>query len=415
MDKHPKFSAIKLSSNKRYLITDKNEPFFWLADTWWYGMTSRMPIPIFERLAKLRAKQGFNIIQIVIGIPPETKHYDMPLDHAYFKKAEKKLNILWKNNLIPCIVGGWGHHPDILGMPQIISLWEEILKQVKNKPAVLCLCGEVDIFPNTSRLFKKLLLKNRLRKWGRVARFIKEQDRDHLLTVHIQSQTSARKLFGNPNWLDINSIQSGHSLDRAGFMGSVLNEESKKNMPIINLEPWYEGILDNFNDYYQRMAFWLCILSGAKGHSYGAHGIWQMSNNDNFMGHWGKSDWKKSIDFPGAVQLGKSAKLLQNYDWWRISPHLKIINPSWSNNKPYNPMAATIGDEHVFVYFPNINLKQEFTVLLPHGNVFFGISWINTRTLTIIKTEKYKGKLFDIKFPNKVTEKDILCILSVNK
>lgn len=371
-------------------------------------MTSRLPIPIFEKLAKLRAKQGFSIIQIVVGIPPETQNYDMPLDKTYFEEVEKKLNILWENNLVPCIVGGWGNHIDILGERRIKTLWEQILMLVKNKPAVLCLCGEADIFLRRLRFFKKLLLKNRLRKWERIARFIKEGDREHLLTVHIHSQTSSQKLFRNPDWLSINSIQSGHSKDSIPFMvKSILN--SKKM--IINLEPWYEGILENFDEYYQRVAFWLCVLSGAKGHSYGAHGIWQMANKDNFMAHWGNSDWKKSIDFPGAVQLGKSAKFLQNYDWWKITPAFKIINPSWNSNSPYNPVAATVGKEYIFVYFPDILTEAKFSITLPSDREMFDILWIDPQTLTIIKAEKYKGKLFHVEFPKDVNSKDILCIL----
>lgn len=375
-------------------------------------MTSRLSIPLFKKLAKLRAKQGFTVIQIVIGIPPETENYDIPLNKTYLNEVEKKLNILWENNLVPCIVGGWGHHIDILGENGVKELWGKILKLTKNKPAVYCLCGEADIFPKRLRLFKSLLLKNRLRKWERIAKFIKECDSQHLLTVHIQSQRSSRKLFGNPDWLDINSIQSGHSKNSIPFMvKSIL--ASKKMM--INLEPWYEGILGNFDEYYQRIAFWLCVLSGAKGYSYGAHGIWQMANKDNFMRHWGKSDWRKSIKFQGAEQLGKSAEFLKNYPWWEIMPDFGIINPSWSSDNPYNPVAAAVGNNHIFIYFPNTRLKGKFSITLPKAENFVGISWIDPRTLATIKREKYKSKFFKVKFPKSAETKDILCILSINK
>lgn len=461
VDKKRVSSCVELSNNGNYLMQG-SKPFFWLADTWWYGATNRMKWPEpFKTLVKDRKKKGFTVIQIIVGFPPEvdirSKEVEnsggAPLDHErninlkYFDEVDKKIKYIVENGLVPCIVGGWGHHIDELGIERIKKLWREIVTRYSSYPVIFCLAGELDIFDfglpaiysfakrvllilpesirkniiNARAAFKTVLsskkdkyrLKNRVEKWQEVAEFIRKIDSNkRLIIAHISQRTTADNLLGRPEWLSINSIQSGHSKDAIPFMvQSILN--SKKM--IINLEPWYEGILGDFDDYYQRLAFWLCILSGAKGHSYGAHGIWNMASNDNFMGHWGKSDWRKSIDFPGAVQLGKSAKLLQNYDWWRISPDFKIINPSWSSNNPYNPVAATIGEEYVFIYFPNINLKRKFTISLPNLKDFFEISWINTRTLTTIKTEKYKEKLLNIKFPKGAINKDMLCILSINK
>lgn len=412
---------IRLSKDRRYLEHADGTPFFWLADTWWYGMTSRLSIPIFEKLAKLRAKQGFTVIQIVVGIPPETQNYDMPLDKTYFEEVEKKLNILWENNLVPCIVGGWGHHIDILGEQRIKTLWEKILEQVTNKPAILCLCGEADIFPSRVRFFKKLLLKNRLRKWERIARFIKERDRQHLLTVHIQSQTSSRKLFGNPDWIDINSIQSGHSIDRIGFMTSVLNEESKENMPIINLEPWYEGILGNFGEYEQRLAFWMCILSGAKGHSYGAHGVWQMSKKgQNFMKHWGDSYWKRSLGFSGAEQLGLAKRFLEKYEWWRLESCFEKVIPHWTENDVYLPVAAKIEDRHFFIYIPRVGevspstrlRAREIGVKDLNSRTFYKASFIDPKSMRVIDSFKFRGKEYIIPVRKTDTE-DLLIVISL--
>ena len=43
-----------------------------LADTWWYAMTARLGDEEFLALIDLRANQGFNAAQVVVGIPPET-------------------------------------------------------------------------------------------------------------------------------------------------------------------------------------------------------------------------------------------------------------------------------------------------------------------------------------------------------
>lgn len=301
---------ISISPDKHSLVNEKGERWFYLADTWWYGMTSRMPIAIFEQLSALRSKQGFNAIQVIVGIPPETKDYDYSKSPRYFDEVKEKLEILWEHDLVPVIFGGWGQHIETLGEQKIKELWSKIIDLTKGRPAIFSLCGEVDLFPYRVRFFKGLLLKSRLKKWDKIARYIKELDNEHLLTVHIQTQTAARLLFKNPDWLDINSIQSGHSHDRLQFMINMLTQEAKETKPVINLEPWYEGILGDFGVNDQIKAFEVSVESGAAGHGYGAHGIWQMADGDNFMGHWGESDWKKAIKFKGAEEIGKLAKKL---------------------------------------------------------------------------------------------------------
>lgn len=467
MDKTLKPPSLSLSPGKHYLVRN-GKPFFWLADTWWYGATKRMKWPEpFKTLVRDRKKKGFSVIQIVVGFPPEAditskeakNSGGAPFDssgkinHKYFDEVDKKISYMVEIGLVPCIVGGWGQHIDILGVDKIKELWQEIVARYSKYPVIFCLTGELDAFdprlpansskPPTIFLAKQALgilpnsmrekiikmrravkailsskkdkarLKSRIEKWQEIAEFIKKINYDkHLIIAHVSQKVTADNLLEHPDWLSIDSIQSGHSKDAIPFMvSSILN--SKKM--IINLEPWYEGILGNFNDYYQRVAFWLCILSGAKGHSYGAHGIWQMADNDNFMKHWGNSDWREAINFPGAVQLGKSVKFLQNYDWWKMSPDLSIVNPSFSSISPYNPVAAAIGEDCVFVYFPNVNLKRKFTLSLSEGKNFIEISWIDTRTLTTIKREELKNQLFRVKFPKDVNNKDMLCILSINK
>ncbi|OGK41877.1 hypothetical protein A3A46_00550 [Candidatus Roizmanbacteria bacterium RIFCSPLOWO2_01_FULL_37_13] len=380
-----KHGSIGLSKNKKYLEHEDGTPFFWLADTWWYGMTGRSKWEDFKGLVADRKKKGFNVIQTVVGVPPEI---DINSSHAensgglpfsqqkeinlkYFSEVDRKIKYLVDNGFVPCIFAAWGHHIDILGVDLIKKWWGEVVKRYAKYPVVWCLTGEADIFPpsysSQDSLVKKVLsyfpnhlkqlllsfrvlarilakrnlrpaeggtrflsrlhsfemtptvglkLINRLKKWDEVARYIKKIDKyKRLLTVHIHSRTTAAELFGNPSWLDIDSIQSGHSKDSLNFMTAAIRKAAKNKRPIINLEPWYEGILGNFGEKEQLKAFWACIKAGAAGHSYGAHGIWQMATyKDNFMGHWGRSDWRKAINYKGAEAIRK-AKIKLTKNW----------------------------------------------------------------------------------------------------
>lgn len=467
MDKSTKSPFLSLSSNGSYLIRD-GKPFFWLADTWWFGATGRLKWPEqFKSLALDRRKKGFSVIQIVVGYPPEVELNSenakssggAPFDSGgninpkYFDEVDDKIKYLVEIGLVPCIVGGWGYHIDILGVEKIKKLWKEIIKRYSMYPVIFCLTGELDAFdprfsvnasklptaylakqalwifpkPIRDKLIKmrrtvkailsakkdKANLKIRIDKWQEIAEFIRKIDpNNHLIISHVSQKITSDNLLGHPDWLSIDSIQSGHSKDSVPFMVSSILESKKM---IINLEPWYEGILGNFDEYYQRVAFWLCVLSGAKGHTYGAHGIWQMADNDGFMAHWGKSDWRKSISFSGAEQLGKSVKFLQNYHWWEIAPAFKIINNSWSISNPSGPVTAAIRKSCVFIYFPDIEMKASYSITLPGEDENYDILWIDPRSLTTLKTEKSKSNVFTLNFPEEIETKDVLCILSINK
>lgn len=50
-------------------MTKNIQPF--LSDTLWFGMTSRISTEKLKKYAQKRVSQGFNAVQIVVGIPPE--------------------------------------------------------------------------------------------------------------------------------------------------------------------------------------------------------------------------------------------------------------------------------------------------------------------------------------------------------
>jgi len=52
-------------------------PFFWLADSWWFGMSDRLRWPgEFQLLARDRKQKGFTVIQFALGFPCDIKPMD---------------------------------------------------------------------------------------------------------------------------------------------------------------------------------------------------------------------------------------------------------------------------------------------------------------------------------------------------
>jgi len=410
-----RLGPIGISQNKHYLSHHDGTPFFYLSDTWWFGGTKRISDRTFSSLVKDRKKKGVTAIQIVVGIPPEVEpfddwaqnvggppfHTDWSINPSYFDAVDARIDMLVSQGIVPVIFGGWGHHIDWMGVEHVKKLWHEIIARYASYPVIFSLCGEVDVFlvphgisPQTADSAKtkvkkilerlprpvfdlavktkrigsallyqkqeKKLLQERIRKWTRVLTYISSHDPYHrIITAHPHRPLGAFELFGNSSHLTLDAIQSGHSLESVSYILQKLKTSKK---PVINLEPWYEGIAGNFDAYFQRVAFWYSLLSGAAGHGYGAHGVWQMSDGDNFMRHWGVSDYKTARDYPGLLEIGNAKKFLQdNIDWYTLQPDTTLFSYTAKADTRFVPIASKTHDS-VLLYIPDQEKIKSITL-----------------------------------------------------
>ena len=97
----------------------------------------------------------------------------------------------------------------------------------------------------------------------------------------------------------------------------------------------------------QRYVFWMYMLNGAAGHTYGAAGLHHMGveGDPGLKPIWDYTTWQQAKDFPGATQVGIGRKLLEQYPWHRFEPH-----PEWSDRDCF---AAGIPGKVRFIYRPN--------------------------------------------------------------
>lgn|GEM_PF-1725797 len=450
-----KFSApfIKLSPNKKFLITAEGKPFFWLADTWWYGLTDRTSWPEpFQQMVMKRVQQGFTVAMVVVGVPPE-----IPLDSdqaksegqhpftadfqpnpAYFDVIEKKISYMCEQGLVPCIVGGWGPQIMTLGEENVQVFWAEIVRRFSQYPVVWCLTGEVDLsaasslpkFQNITKYlpdFAKSALRRikhavlpapsgaqqispQVKAWIKVAESITLLDSKKLLLVHPHTANASSVILHSPPWLDVDSIQSGHDPQNTLFLVSEAFQKSQQKV-FINLEPIYEGILGNDDTALQRYAFWMSLLAGATGHCYGADGLWNMRTNDHFLGHWGSSSWSEALERAGATQLGKAKIwLTSTLDWWTLKPSFDIVSPHWDNTQETTnfPLCAQTNSGFMVCYFPKERPQADYALHLPQGHKFI---WIDPVTMLPFEQQGNDNSTNDKFFvPN--TQSDLLLFIS---
>jgi hypothetical protein len=358
---------IRGTLDKRHFRHSDNAPFLWLADTWWMGFSRRLHWGEFQQLTADRVAKGFNTVQIVAGLYPDMPAFDerglgeggfpwttnySRINPEYFDAADRRIQHLCDNGLMPCIVGAWGYHLPWLGVDRMKKHWRYLIARWGAYPVVWCVAGEAAM-PYYLAENKERDRAFQIKGWTEIARYIRETDGfDRLVTIH--PTDFSRSQVEDSKVIDFEMLQTGHS-DRASIPNTIdalrKSVRLEPPMPVINSEVCYEGIGGTCHDDVQRFFVWTCLLSGAAGHTYGANGIWQVNRREQpygkspHGGNWGTTPWDDAMKLPGSRQTGLAKRLLERFEWWKFESHPEWA--SWDTNTPSPEI--TWGD---WIWFP---------------------------------------------------------------
>jgi len=360
-----KHGRLRVSADLRHLEHVDGTPFFWLGDTWWMGLCRRLSWPgDFQTLTADRVRKGFTVIQIVAGLYPDMSAFDerganeagfpwekdfKRINPYYFDMADLRIEWLVRSGLVPCILGCWGYYLTWMGADRMKRHWRNLVARYGAYPVVWCLAGEAAM-PYYLSERKEEDRRTQKRGWTEVAAYVREIDPFHN-PVTIHPTDCGRDQIEDPSLLDLEMLQTGHG-DRRSIPNTVRKVveayDRAPRMPVINGEVCYEGIGEACRQEVQRFMFWVCMLSGACGHTYGANGIWQVNTRRKPFGPsphgmaWGHTPWEDACRLPGSIQLGLAKGLLERYEWWRFEPHPEWVEPHWSHEDYNRPYAAGI-------------------------------------------------------------------------
>ncbi|WP_301827688.1 DUF4038 domain-containing protein [uncultured Parabacteroides sp.] len=221
------------------------------------------------------------------------------------------------------------------------------------------------------------------------------------MTFHPYGRHTSSKWFHDAVWLDFNSSQTGHancSFDI--FENLVVGDYNKQPVkPCINMEPCYEDhpvrgdvctSTTWFDDTNTRQALYWSLFSGAAGHAYGCHPIWQcMSPAYKPTGNV-LNNWYDDLDLPGAGNMIHARRLFEKYDYFSRRPAPELI---LTKQQVIGDMAvAAQGKGYAFVYLPNGNPVDISLETLPEATALT-LQWYNPRTgqYTLIGEVPAKG------------------------
>lgn len=331
-------------------------PFF--ADTWWFGMTKRLSDDDFSNLVIKREEQGFTAAQIVVGIPPEVGvenenalslkgrawNLEGEINYKYLEFVRNRVIFMNTHNIMAIIYGAWGNQIDWIGKEKMNKWWNAIVDYLDDLDVLYCLTGESDLWvePYTSKqllpnktindiigedkvgyrikkiIYQKFLKNMQINMWKKVRKKKWSYVLNNLaaitlkpIIIHTTPNIDGINAVSCPELLAANTFQTGHSMSAEPSMWKLLIQSKycDSNKPVINLEPWYEGIMDDFYQEKQIKAFWLSVASGASALCYGAHGIWNVGDSV-FLSHWGKQTFTQALDLKSPQILGKSFAIL---------------------------------------------------------------------------------------------------------
>lgn len=357
---------IRVAKGGRHFEHADGTPFFWLADTWWKCLCKRMTWEGFQELTADRVAKGFTVVQIVCGpypdegfldprlaneggMPYETRDFTV-INPKYFDLADRRIRHLIDAGISPAIVGAWGRSDcnsmEAIGVEGLKRHWRYLVARYGAYPVFWILAGEI---PDNTKWGEG--------QWAEVANYLRNVDPYHrLLTCH--TGQGRRGNVGDVNVIDFDMVGGNHDEKVAVQPATlaILTEAYSRNptMPVLVGETCYEGHMQQGFGDTQRHMFWMNVLSGAAGHTYGAAGIWHagVEGDPGHSGAWGGqaydwTTWAEGMNYAGATQLGIARKLLEQYPWWRFEPH-----PEWAPGC----LASGIPGEVCFVYLPRRNI-----------------------------------------------------------
>jgi hypothetical protein len=354
------------------------------------GLCHRLQWPgEFQTLVTDRKTKGFNTIQIVAGLYPDMFPFDprganevgypwqtnySRIRPEYFDAADKRLGYLVEQGLTPCIVGAWGYFMPWMGVEKMKAHWRNLVARYGAWPVVWCIAGEANLpwylapgFPYDDR--------QQVRDWTEVMKFVRVTDPYHrLITVHPTAikRFTARHATDDPNLLDFDLLQTSHGQRESVALTINAVRESysaEPRMPVIDGESCYEMLGDNLPTKWTRRMFWLCMMNGAAGHTYGANGIWQCNRPGQphgaspHGGSYGTIPWNDAMKLPGSRQLGLAKAFLERFPWQQFEPHSEwaASEPAHSSDVLWQPQAAGILRSLRVIYVPereSIEVRQ---------------------------------------------------------
>ena len=336
---------LRVSENRRFLVTADGRPFFWLGDTAW-ELFHRLTREDADKYLQQRAKLGFTVIQSValaefdgLGVPNAYGHAplrdnnpDQP-NEDYFAHVDWIVN---RANALGLYVGflpTWGDKwnkgklgvgPEIFTPTNAERYGQWLGRRYKNAGVIWILGGDRAIeHDGHGDVIRGMARGLRAGDGGA-----------HLITFHPPGGQTSSTWFHEEPWLDFNMRQNGHGTEFTDrYERTRADYERTPIKPVLDGEPIYEDHPISFDAKrfghstaadVRRPLYW-DLFSGAFGHTYGHHSVWQFLAPGRTPVNNPLLEWTRAIEQPGAQQMRHGRALIESRPFLTRVPADNVI------------------------------------------------------------------------------------------
>ncbi len=357
---------LKVSPNGRYFVDQAGKPFFYLGDTCWL-LFQRPNREELDEYLKDRAAKGFTVIQAYVLRGLGKTHPDgnsslleaTPFldrnparpNEEYFKHMDYVINRANELGLVMGLVTAksWhvADHPEKVFDEKNAYTFGKFLGERYKNNAVMWFPGG-DSAPGKYEAV-----------WVAMAKGLKDGcGGSQLVCYHGQGSTSSSQWFHRANWLDFNSIQSGHNFKSDSYAFVSKDYALTPAKPTVDMEPAYENHPTGANQprvdaHKVRTQAYAAMLAGAAGHGYGSLDLFYFYKDaDGPFPKNGFQHWRTAMAYEGSRQVGLMRRLFEQRPWYKLVPDQSVLT-SESGSGPYRLGAARAEDgSFVIAYTP---------------------------------------------------------------
>lgn len=381
---------LRIMEDGRHFMFYDNTPFFWLGDTWWNVLSSRMSeYEEVEFLAKDRKEKGFTLVSLVNGFWCDLEPWDKRLANEagfawtegfktinpeYYNIADKKIAAIADAGMVMAIASAWGFYIGLMGVRKMKRHVRYMIARWGAWPVVWLTAGETSqpFYDDQGTERESQITETAKHDWTDVLEYLKNIDPYHrLVTVHSRYNRMSLDEIDNPDFLDFIAFQAGvHDGDKK-MVAEQVKTLTRRGLsavperPVVNAETCYEGMLYKCGPELQRWLFWHAVLDGCAGWTYGANGIFTASHENDPFGvayygtNWGEQTWQEAVKFEGAKQVGACRKYLDHYKWWELIPAPEIADDPEAKTDYEKTAVARTKDGLIIAYMQrNIRLMD---------------------------------------------------------
>lgn len=397
-----KHGAVIHPKGKYHFTYADGTPYFWVACTAWNGALKSTDEE-WDTYLKHRRDHHYNLIQLVTtqwrgcdvsadGLAAYEGSGEITVDPEFFKRIDQKIDEVNSYGMLVSPVILWALHKSQgrylspgyhLPLDEAVILAKYIVARYQGNHVVWSLGGDGKYYDDLEG------------RWKAIGRQVFNGIDHAPVTLHPHGSSYVGRIYEDEEWYDLMGYQSSHN--NGEWVVNWINKGPMtkewaimKPMPYINMEPNYEEIRFKITAEDVRNASWWSIFATPlAGITYGANGIWPwIREGESPLNHRhpdGISSWRKSIDFPGSLQVGYLSEFIQKLEWWDFYPADELL-VSQPGDKVYNEFVSVVATDDkskVMMYIPK---KCNIDVRNPQMHKYRS-TWFNPQTNEYTKAD----------------------------